>query len=210
MPEKAERRDMLALASVVLASASTSRQALLRAAAVDFETMPAPIDEDEAKLSLKAEGAGGAAIAETLAALKARAVARRVPGRLVIGADQVLECDGRLYDKPPDRAAARGQLLALRGRMHTLFCAVSVHEGDREVWHHLARARLRMRDFSADFLDRYLDLAGDDVLGSVGAYRLEGPGVQLFDQIDGDWFTILGLPLLPLLDYLRTRQALRA
>src|SRR5689334_6722048 len=113
----------LALAPVVLASASTSRQALLRAAAVDFEAIPAPVDEDEAKLSLKAEGAGGAAIAETLAALKARAVARRAPGRLVIGADQVLECDGRLYDKPPDRAAARDQLLALRGRTHTLFCA---------------------------------------------------------------------------------------
>jgi len=209
MPATADRGAALALAPVVLASASTSRQALLRAAGVAFDAVPAPVDEDEVKLSLKAEGADGAALAEALAVLKARAVARRIPDRLVIGADQVLECDGRLYDKPAHRAAARAQLLALRGRMHTLLCAASVFEGEREVWHHLARAQLWMRDFSADFLDAYLDAAGADVQGSVGAYRLEGLGAQLFARIEGDWFTILGLPLLPLLDYLRVRQALR-
>jgi septum formation protein len=209
MPAAADVRSALALAPVVLASASASRRALLQAAGVAFDVVVAPVDEEEAKLSLEAEGADGAAIAESLAALKARAVARRMPGRLVIGADQVLDCDGRLYDKPPHRAAARAQLLELRGRMHTLLSAVAVFEGEREVWHHLDRARLWMRDFSADFLDAYLDEAGDDVLGSVGAYRLEGPGAQLFGRIEGDWFTILGLPLLPLLDYLRVRGALR-
>lgn len=209
MPATADRLTALPVASIVLASASSSRKALLEAAGIAFDTIPAPVDEDEVKQSLKAEGADGAAIAEALAALKARAVARRAAGRLVIGADQVLECDGRLYDKPPHRAAGRAQLLDLRGKTHTLLSAVSVFEGDREVWHHLDRASLRMRDFSEDFLDAYLDAAGDDVLGSVGAYRLEGLGVQLFDRIDGDWFTILGLPLLPLLDYLRVRQVLR-
>lgn len=209
MSAQPENAAALSLLPVVLASASASRRALLQAAGVAFEVVVAPVDEEEAKRSLKQEGASGAAIAETLAALKARAVARRMPDRMVIGADQVLDCDGRLYDKPPHRGAARAQLLELRGRTHTLLSAVSVFEGDREVWHHLARARLRMRDFSETFLDAYLDAAGDDVLGSVGAYRLEGPGAQLFSRIEGDWFTILGLPLLPLLDYLRVRQALR-
>lgn len=199
----------LALHPVVLASASSTRLTMLRNAGVAFEAVPAAIDEDEIKIAMKVEGASADALAETLAALKAQSVGRRFPDRLVIGADQVLACDGRLWDKPADRAAARAQLLALAGRMHMLVSAVVVFENGREVWHHLAHARLWMRPFGADFVDAYLEAAGDDVLGSVGAYRLEGVGINLFARIEGDWFTILGLPLVPLLDYLRARQAMR-
>lgn len=199
----------LSLSPVVLASASPTRLALLRNAGVACEAVPAPIDEEELKTAIKAEGADASALAEALAAIKAQAVARRFAGRLVIGADQVLECDGWLWDKPADRSAARAQLLALAGRMHMLVSAVVIFEDGREVWHHVGRARLWMRPFGGEFVDAYLDAAGDDVLGSVGVYRLEGFGAHLFARIEGDWFTILGLPLLPLLDYLRVRQVVR-
>lgn len=211
MPAGADRAaPALARAAVVLASASPTRLAILRNAGVACEAVPAPIDEDEIKAAMKADGADGVALAEALAAVKARAVARRFPGRLVIGADQVLDCEGRLWDKPPDRAAARDQLRALAGRMHMLIGAVAVFEDGREVWHHTARARLWMRALSDPFIDAYLDEAGDDALGSVGAYRLEGLGANLFARIEGDWFGILGLPLLPLLDYLRARGVMLA
>jgi septum formation protein len=143
-----------------------------------------------------------------LAELKAQRVARRHPGSLVIGADQVLECDGILFDKPSDLAAARSQLMALRGREHRLLSAVVLVRDGERVWHHVDRANLTVRDFSADFLDRYLRSAGDAALSSVGAYQLEGVGAQLFAAIDGDYFTILGLPLLPLLDILREQGIL--
>jgi hypothetical protein len=127
---------------------------------------------------------------------------------LVIGADQVLECDGVLFDKPVDLAAARAQLLALRGRTHRLVSAVVLARDGQRAWHHVDRADLTMRDFSAGFLDHYLESSGDAVLSSVGAYQLEGRGVQLFVRIDGDYFSILGLPLLPLLDILREQGVL--
>lgn len=195
---------------VILASSSASRIALLENAGVPFETIPPAVDEDEAKSALKAEGADAAALAAALADLKAESVARRWPERLVIGADQVLVCDGEFYDKPPDRAAARHQLLALRGRMHVLATAVCVWQGTTRQWGQVESAQLWMRPFSDAFLDRYLARAGDEVLGSVGAYRIEGLGVQLFSRIEGDWFAILGLPLLPLLDHLRAQGALAA
>ena len=128
---------------------------------------------------------------------------RRHPGALVIGADQMLDCEGVWFDKPTGRDGAREQLKALRGRTHRLVsCAVIVRDGER-IWHQIDRARLTMRNFSDAFLDEYLDSAGDDVLHSVGAYQLEGLGAQLFHRVDGDFFTILGLPLLPVLGFLR-------
>ena len=193
----------VAASPVVLASASPVRAALLRAAGIPIAVDAAAVDEAEVKASLRAAKAAPAAIAEALAELKAQRVSRRHPGSLIVGADQVLECDGVLFDKPSDLAAARSQLLTLRGRRHQLVSAVVLMRDGQRVWHHIARADLTMREFSASFLDRYLQSAGDAALSSVGAYQLEGLGAQLFAEIDGDYFTILGLPLLPLLDILR-------
>jgi len=197
-----------AAAAVVLASASPARAALLRAAGIPMTIDAAAVDEAEVKASLRTAGAEPAAIAEALAELKAERVSRRHPGSLVIGADQVLECDGALFDKPPDLAAARNQLLTLRGRRHQLVSAVVLARDGQRVWHHVDRANLTMRDFSSRFLDHYLQSAGEAALSSVGAYQLEGVGAQLFAGIDGDYFTILGLPLLPLLDILREHGVL--
>jgi septum formation protein len=190
-------------ASVVLASASPVRAALLRAAGIPILVDAAAIDEAEVKASLQAAQAESATVAETLAELKAQRVSRRHAGNLVIGADQVLECDGALFDKPVDLAAARRQLLALRGRRHQLVSAIVLVRDGGRIWHHVDSAELAMRDFSGSFLDRYLQSAGKAALSSVGAYQLEGVGAQLFGAIEGDYFTILGLPLLPLLDILR-------
>ena len=189
--------------AVVLASASASRRALLSAAGVDVLVDPAHVDEAALKASLAAEGASPAAIAEALAELKAARVSARQAGRLVIGCDQILECGGRSFDKPTDLAAARHQLQDLRGRPHSLYsAAVALRDGAR-LWHHVGRADLSMRQFSDSFLDFYLAAAGSAATASVGAYQLEGLGAQLFDRIEGDYFTILGLPLLPLLEFLR-------
>jgi septum formation protein len=195
---------------LVLASASRIRAVLLQNAGLTVTIDPAAVDEAAAKESLRAAGAGPAVAATSLAELKARRVSPRHPGRLVLGADQLLECDGAWFDKPVDLAAARCQLLALRGRRHRLYsAAVALQDGER-LWHHVGEASLTMRSFGEPFLDDYIDRCGADLLGSVGAYRLEGLGVQLFAAIAGDHFTILGLPLLPLLDFLRGRQVLAA
>jgi len=194
-----ERRAPLLL----LASASPTRRHLLEQAGLKFSAEAAPIDEAEAKRALESEGADGAALAEALAELKARAVSRRHPGCFVIGADQVLDCEGRRYDKPADEAAARAQLMALRGRTHQLISAIVVVRDGERVWHHIDRAKLTMRPFSPAFLDEYMARSLPGILNSVGAYQLEALGAQLFSRIEGDYFTILGLPLLPLLDFLR-------
>lgn len=192
-----------AVPAVVLASGSRTRAEMLERAGVRVTLAPAAVDEEEIKLAARAEGAPVEDVAEALAELKAQRVTRKHPGALVIGADQMLECEGRWFDKPADRAAARTQLQDLRGRTHRLVsCAVVIRDGER-LWHHVDRARLTMRPFSDAFLESYLNAAGDDVLGSVGAYHLEGLGAQLFHRVDGDFFTILGLPLLPLLGFLR-------
>lgn len=189
--------------TLVLASASSARAELLRRAGVSFTVAPAVIDEAEIKAAFRAERLGVAECANALAEAKALRVARRHPDALVIGADQMLVCDGAWFDKPADRAAARAQLVALRGKRHELISAVCVVRGGERLWHFVDRSALVMRDFSDAFLDTYLDAAGADVLGSVGAYRLEAIGVQLFARIEGGYFAILGLPLLPLLDFLR-------
>jgi septum formation protein len=188
---------------LVLASASRTRQQLLGAAGVAFDVDPASIDEAGVRESLRSAGASSAAAAETLAELKATRVSQRQPDRLVLGADQILELGGAWLDKPTDRAEARAQLMALRGRSHELVCCQCVVRNGARLWHHHDRARLTMRAFSESFLEAYLSAAGADLVEAVGAYRLEGRGVQLFDRIEGEFFTILGLPLLPLLGFLR-------
>ncbi len=200
--------DPAAAAGVVLASASATRQALLRAAGVPFEVVPAAVDETEAKVGLRSAGASAVTAAESLAELKAMQVSRRRAGRLVIGADQMLDSAGSWLDKPGTRAAARAQLLQLRGQRHELVSAVAAVRDGRRLWHHCDRAQMTMRPFSETFLDSYLSAVGDEAFATVGAYRLEGLGAQLFARIEGDYFTILGLPLLPLLEFLREHRVL--
>lgn len=189
--------------AVVLASASAARASVLRAAGLAFAVDPASLDEESVKASLRDNGADGADAAETLAGLKAAQVCRNHPGALVIGADQMLECEGVWFDKPADTDGAREHLLSLRGRTHELISAVCVWRDGEALWRHAESARLTMRPFSTAFLEHYLEAAGDGVCDSVGAYRIEGIGAQLFSAIDGNHFTILGLPLLPLLGFLR-------
>jgi len=199
---------MLADAPIVLASGSATRAAMLRAAGLEVVVDPASVDEDEVKLSLKAAGARVEDVAEALAELKAQRISARRPGLLVVGADQMLECEGVWFDKPTGRDAAKAQLKALAGRTHRLVsCAVVCLDGAR-IWHRTDTARLTLRPLSDAFLDRYLDAAGEAVCTSVGAYQVEGLGAQLFARIEGAHATILGLPLLPLLDFLRTRGVL--
>lgn len=191
--------------ALVLASASRSRRQLLGGAGLRFEAEAAGIDESDVKESLKAEGAEPIQAAETLAELKAARISARRPGALVIGADQLLACESRWYDKPPDFEAAAEQLLSLAGKTHSLETAVCVVRNGTRLWHHNTVCRLTMRPVTRPFVDRYLEAAGPAVLESVGGYQLEGLGVQLFSRIQGDFFEILGLPLLPLLGFLRDR-----
>ncbi len=149
-----------------------------------------------------------AEIAALLARAKALSVAKSFPGRLILGADQILTFDGKRFAKPADRAAARAQLRAFAGRTHELHSAVTLVQDEATLFQHADAARLTMRSFSDKFLDRYLVAAGDAVTASVGAYQLEGAGIQLFERIEGDYFTILGLPLLPTLDFLRRNGCL--
>jgi septum formation protein len=193
---------------LILASQSRFRAGLLAAAGVAVETMPAHVDEAEVKAAARAEGTSAEDTALLLASLKAERIARRHPDALVIGGDQMLVCEGTWFDKPPDMAAARAQLLALRGKAHTLVTAVLCQRGDQRVWQHIAKPRLVMRDFSEAFLDQYLALEGEVLTTTVGAYRVEGPGLQLFDRIEGEHSEIVGLPMLALLGFLRQHGVL--
>ena len=188
---------------LVLASASAIRATVLRNAGVPFEIVPAHVDEAGLKHTLRAERADAEACALALAALKAQHVSAQRPGALVIGADQMLDCDGVWFDKPADRAQAEASLRALRGKTHVLVAGVVVARDGVRLWQHVERSRLTMRRLDDAFIAAYLDAAGAPVLQSVGAYQLEGLGVHLFSHVDGDFFAILGLPLLPLLDLLR-------
>lgn len=194
---------------IVLASKSAARAAVLTGAGVPFETQVAGVDEDAVKSSLLAEGATARDIADALAELKALKVSRNTPG-FVIGSDQTLEFEGRLYDKAVNLAEARERLKAMRGKPHKLHSAVVVARDGTPIWREIVSATLTMRDFSDEFLEAYLADEGEQALGSVGVYRLEGPGAQLFSRIEGDYFAILGLPLMGLLDLLRRHGALSA
>jgi len=193
---------------VILASASSSRRRLLTAAGIPHIAVPAQVDEEAIKTSLRAEGAAPLEVVETLAELKAQRISARHPGKLIIGADQMLVCDDARLDKPKDLDHAARHLAFLSGRTHELPTVAAVVLDGRRLWHHRAKPRLTMRPISEAFIADYLGHVGDAALSSVGAYQLEGLGVQLFAKIEGDFFTILGLPLLPLLDFLRARGAL--
>ena len=196
----------LAAAPLVLASRSAVRRTLLEAAGVPVEISPADIDERgvEAGAPLQAP----VAIAALLAREKAALIAERNRGRLVLGADQTLSLEGRRFTKPADRAAARAQLRALSGRTHELYSAIAFVQDGTVLFEHVGVARLTMRTVSDRFLDDYLDAVGDAATASVGAYQLEGFGIQLFERLDGDYFTVLGLPLLTALDFLRRHGCL--
>ena len=192
---------------VILASKSSARRAVLQGAGVTFETAVSGVDEEALKTAMLAEGASPRQIAEALAEAKALRISADRPG-LVIGADQTLELEGGLYDKVETLEAARERLRQLRGKPHLLHSAVVVAQGEATLWRETATATLFMREFSDAFLDDYLAREGQAALGSVGCYRLEGLGAQLFSAIEGDYFAILGLPLLGLLDVLRSHQVL--
>ncbi|MBE9554895.1 MAG: Maf family protein [Proteobacteria bacterium] len=188
---------------VILASGSRPRARMLASAGVPFTASAASVDEGTIKKSMQATGADIADVTELLAATKAQQVSRNHEDSLVIGADQMLACDGEWFDKPMNLLAARNQLEKLRGRTHELISAVCVVRDGGVLWHHIDRARITMRPFSEAFIDQYIEKMGENICATVGGYELEGLGVQLFSRIEGDCFTILGMPLLPLLDFLR-------
>lgn len=192
---------------IVLASGSQSRRAVLSAAGVEAETIKPNVDEDAAKASFRASDMKVRDQAMQLAELKSVKISMREQG-LVIGCDQMLSLDGEPFDKPGDLDDARNHLTKLSGKSHILETAIVISENGKPVWRHLARPKLTVRKLSDEFIDTYVDTIGEPLLSTVGAYQLEGLGAQLFTRIDGDYFTILGLPLLPLLDYLRTRGVL--
>ena len=192
---------------IVLASTSASRRAMLTAAGVAHEALPALVDEDAVKAAMGEVAPRD--LADALAEMKALKVSQRVPGTLVLGGDSVVAIeDGTLLDKPVDRADAERHLRLLSGKRHDLYSAAVIAENGRAVWRHVDRARLWVRPLSDAFIAEYLDAEWPAISGCVGCYRVEGPGVQLFSRIEGSHYTILGMPLLNILDYLRTRGQL--
>lgn len=194
--------------TIVLASGSQTRQQMLLAAGVDTLVSPVRVDEAALRDSMAAQGMSARDIAAELADIKAQRAAGRHPEGWIIAADQVLDLDGVALGKPTDLDAARAQLSALAGRRHALHSAVVVYHEGRHVWRHVETARLTMRPLSASEIEDYLAHIGTEALETAGSYRVEGYGIRLFERIEGDHFTILGLPLLPLLSYLRQREVL--
>lgn len=195
---------------LILASQSPFRRMLMENAGLAFETQAAEIDERVVEAGLAARNPTPPEVAEALAIEKAMDVARRNPSALVIGSDQTLSLDGRVFHKPADMAEAKSHLMAMSGRTHALNCGIALVRDGEVLWSHVSIAHLTMRTLSEPFITRHLARVGERVLASVGAYQLEGEGVQLFERIDGDYFTILGLPLLPLLAKLRDLGAIDA
>jgi septum formation protein len=196
---------------LILASASKSRARILEAAGLAFTVEPPGLDEQATRQALGGkEGLAPHDLAEVLARAKAEAVSELAPQAYVIGSDQVLAQDGRVFTKPGDMEAARRQLLDLSGKRHTLHTAVAVATNGNTVWAETTMATLTMRTLSPEFIGRYLAAAGEEVLDSVGAYQLESLGAQLFERIEGDYFSILGLPLIPLLDTLRREAVIES
>ncbi|SFP56468.1 Maf family protein [Sphingomonas rubra] len=192
------------MTQLILASQSASRRAMLTDAGVPFEAVAAQVDEDAAKASLA--DLGPRDLADALAELKALKIARMVPGALVLGSDSLVAlADGTRLDKPESRDEAAAHLRAMSGGTHELWSAAVIAENGHAVWRHVERARLHVRPLSPAFIDRYLDAEWPAIAGCVGCFRVEGPGVQLFSRVDGDHFTVLGMPLLPVLGYLRER-----
>lgn len=193
---------------IILASTSEIRSKILRNAGVEHSVIPARIDEDSIKRALEAEDAPPRDIADTLAEMKARKVAEKGAGSLVLGCDQVLSLKGAVLSKPSTPDEARAQLVSLRGETHQLLSAAVVYEDLKPVWRHVGVARLSMRDFSDAYLDDYIDRNWDSIRWSVGGYKIEEEGIRLFRMVQGDTFTIQGLPLLELLSYLTLRGTL--
>ena len=198
------------MSGLILASGSKIRRQLLAGAGLSFEVEVSHVDEDAVKASARDQEGTALSIAETLAELKALQVSARYPGSLVIGCDQTLDCQGILFDKPKDRDQAFAHLMAFSGKTHSLISSVVVVKDNQRLWHHNERADLQVRPLSQDYIAWYLEQVGDAATSSVGAYQLEGLGAQLFSKISGDYFTILGLPLLPLLEFLRGQGVLNS
>lgn len=196
--------------SIVLASGSRIRRSLLQSAGISFTVAPADLDEAKIRTDLAAQPEGRApdVVALTLATEKALLISKDHSDALVIGCDQTLFFDGKIFEKSKELGAARATLLNLRNNTHRLYSAVALVENGTRVWSTVTFADLTMRDFSEAFVDDYLARIGPSALESLGCYQLEGPGIQLFETIDGDYFTVLGLPLLPLINELRKQQVL--
>ena len=192
------------MSRIILASGSAIRKQILDGAGLNYEVIVKPVDEAAIKDSMLAENSRLQDVADALAEAKALRVSRQTDG-FVIGADQIMVMDNQLFDKPKDLGEARERLLSMRGKRHELIGAVVICENGRPVWRHLSKTKLWVREFSNDFLDWYIEQEGEALMKSVGAYRFEGPGAQLFEKVEGGFFAILGLDLLPVLDYLRVR-----
>jgi len=192
---------------IILASGSQIRRDILTGAGIEFSVQVKPVDEGAIKQAMLSQAAKPRDIADALAEAKSIRVSQNTPG-LIIGADQIMVMNGEVFDKPKDMNEARKRLISMRGKTHSLVGAVVICENGFPVWRHAAKTVLTVRDFSDEFLDDYLKTEGEGILSSVGAYKFEGKGSQLFSHVEGDFFSILGLSLLPVMDYLRIRGAL--
>lgn len=195
---------------IILASTSEIRQSLLLNAGVVFMVEAARVDEDSIRLSLQSEDANPTSIVDALAEAKARKISQKHPNALIIGCDQVLEFGREIFTKPVDIVAARRQLSQLNGKKHKLLSAVVIYQNGQPQWRHIGVARMHMREVSQEYLDEYLTRNWESIRGCVGCYKLEEEGVRLFERVEGDYFTVLGLPLTELLGYLMIRGALKS